>query len=105
MVEATLAYLEHSRDDHPEFAPLHDELTRFYRRRLNAIDGNVSAEPGYRPDDYERWRVLSRQLGAIQRATILHLRNQNEINDDVARTLERELDLAEARYILADRPQ
>lgn len=105
MVEATLAYLEHSRDDHPEFAPVHDELIQSYRRRLNAIDRNFSAEAGYRPEDYERWKVLSRQLGAIQRATILHLRNQNEIDDEVARSLERELDLAEARYSLADRSQ
>jgi monovalent cation/hydrogen antiporter len=105
MVEATLAYLQHTRDDHPEFAPLYDELVRAHRRRLNAIDRNVSAEAGYRPEDYERWRDLTRQVDAIQRATILHLRNQNEINDEVARTLQRELDLAEARHSLADRPQ
>ncbi len=106
MVEATLAYLEHSREDaQPEFAPLYDELIRSYRRRLNAIDGNASAEAGYRPEDYERWRDLSRQLNAIQRATILHLQVQNQINDEVARTLERELDLAEARFLLMERPQ
>ncbi|HEV3482345.1 MAG TPA: cation:proton antiporter [Candidatus Acidoferrales bacterium] len=57
---------------------------------------------GYRPEDYERWSDLSRHLMAVQRATILHLRNQNEINDEAARTLERELDLAEARSSLAD---
>jgi CPA1 family monovalent cation:H+ antiporter len=103
MLEATLAYLEHSHEDaQPEFAPLHDELIRYYRRRLNAIDGNRSADAGYRPEDYERWRDLSRHLMAVQRATILHLRNQNEIDDEVARALERELDLAEARSSLAD---
>ena len=103
MLEATLAYLEHSHEDaQQEFAPLHDELIRYYRRRLNAIEGNVSADAGYRPEDYERWRDLSRHLMAVQRATILHLRNQNEINDEVARALERELDLAEARSSLAD---
>jgi CPA1 family monovalent cation:H+ antiporter len=106
MLEATLAYLEHSREDaQSEFAQLHDELTRTYRRRLNAINGNVSAEEGYRPEDYEHWRDLSRHVIAVQRAAILHLQNQNEINDEVARSLERELDLAEARSTLANRLQ
>jgi len=106
MVEAALAYLENSREDDPEeFAPVYDELIRSYRRRLNALEGNSDAETGYRPQDYERWRGLSRQVGAIQRATILHLRNQNTINDEVTRKLERELDLAEARYSVAEQPQ
>ncbi|MGA3293660.1 MAG: Na+/H+ antiporter [Candidatus Acidiferrales bacterium] len=105
MVEAALAYLEHSReDDQPEFAPVYDELIRLYRRRMNVLESNESAEAGYRPEDYQRWRDLSRQLGALQRATILHLRNQNKINDEVLRHLERELDFAEARYSVSEQP-
>jgi CPA1 family monovalent cation:H+ antiporter len=99
MVEAALAYLEHSRGDaEAEFVPLYDEVVRLYRRRLNALDGNESAERGYRPEDYQRWNELLRHVAAIQHATVLHLRNQNKINDDVMRRLERELDLTEARY-------
>jgi len=99
MIEAALAYLEHSRDDaEPKFAPLYDELIRLYRRRLNALDSNESAESGYRPEDYRRWTELLRHVAAIQHATVLHLRNQNKINDEVMRRLERELDLTEARY-------
>ena len=99
MVEAALAYLDTAVMITRKSRQLSDELVRSHRRRLNAIDRNVSAEAGYRPEDYERWRALSRQVDAIQRATILHLRNQNEINDEVARALERELDLAEARHL------
>ncbi len=99
MVEAALAYLEHSREDaEPEFAPVYDELVHTYRRRLNALESNRQAEPGARPEDYQRWRDVSRQVGAVQRATVLLLRNQNKINDEVMRKLERELDLNEARY-------
>jgi monovalent cation/hydrogen antiporter len=99
MAEAALAYLEQSREDaETEFAPLYDELIRLYRRRLNALDSNGSAEPGYRPEDYQRWMELQRHVGAIQHATVLHLRDQNQINDEVMRRLERELDLTEARY-------
>jgi CPA1 family monovalent cation:H+ antiporter len=106
MVEAALAYLEHCREDcQVECAPLYDELIHSYRRRLNALAGNNSAKTGYRPEDYERWRDISRHVGAIQRATVLHLRNQNTINDEVTRKLERELDLTEARYSGSEQPE
>ena len=99
MVQAAVAYLEHAReDDRPEFRPVYDELIRFERHRLNMVDGNVSEDTGYRPEDYERLRQLSFQVRALQRATVLHLRNQNEINDEVMRRLEHELDLVEARF-------
>jgi monovalent cation/hydrogen antiporter len=99
MIGAALAYLEHSREDAPEeFAPLHDELIRLQKRRLNALEANSDAEQGFRPEDNERWDELSRQVRAIQRATVLHLRNQNRINDEVMRKLERELDFADARF-------
>jgi len=105
MAEAALAYLEHSREDaDAEFVPVYDELIHTYRRRLNVLESNHSAEPGYRPEDYAQWRELSRQVGKIQHATVLHLRNENKINDEVMRRLERELDLAEARYSASEQP-
>ena len=103
MAEAALAYLEQTRDDTPEeFAPIYDELITLHRRRLNVLESNESAESGSRPEDYQRWRDLSRHVGAIQRATVLHLRNENKINDEVMRKLERELDLTEARYAVSE---
>lgn len=103
MVEAAIAYLEHSRDDgDAEFAPVYDELMHTFRRRLNALESNNEAAPGARPEDYQRWRDVSKQVGAVQRATVLLLRNQNKINDEVMRKLERELDLNEARYTASE---
>ena len=99
MAEAALAYLEHSREDaEPEFTSVYDELIHTYRRRLNVLESNHEAEPGARPQDYDRWTGLLREVGKIQRATVLLMRNQNKINDEVMRKLERELDMAEARY-------
>jgi len=99
MVKAALAYLEDCRDGAAaEVAPVYDELIRLYRRRLNTLVNDKSAERGSRPEDYQLWRELSQQVRAIQRATVLHLRNQNKINDEVMRRLERELDLTDARY-------
>lgn len=104
MAEAALAYLQQSREDvPPDIAPIYDELITVQRRRLNALESNSSMENGSRPEDYQIYRDLSRQISAIQRATILLLRNQNKINDEVLRTLERELDLYEARFSASDR--
>jgi Na+/H+ antiporter len=103
MVQAALAYLEQTRDDtSKEFVPLHDELITLQRRRLNSLESNGSAEAGSRPEDYQQWRELSRHVSAIQRATVLHLRNENKINDEVMRKLERELDLTDARYAVPE---
>lgn len=99
MVEAALAYLEHSREEaEPDSVGVYDELIRVHRRRLNALEADPEATGGSQPGEYQRWTDLSRQVGAIQRATVLHLRNENRINDEVMRKLERELDLTEARY-------
>jgi monovalent cation/hydrogen antiporter len=99
MVEAALTYLEHARDeDQPEFPPVYDEFIRFERHRLNLFPDNASQEVGYRPEDYKRFRYLSRQVRALQRAAILNLRNENEINDEVMRKFENELDSVEARF-------
>jgi len=102
MVEAALAYLEHSREEaEPDMVPVFDELIRINRRRLDALE-NVKPQDGSRPHDYQRWRDLTRQIAAIQRATVLHLRNENQINDETMRKLERELDLTDARLAGSD---
>ncbi len=99
MAEAALAYLQQTREDASgQFEAMHDELITLQRRRLNSLDSDSSVDNGSGPEDYQRWRELSRHVSAIQRATVLHLRNENKINDEVMRKLERELDLTEARY-------
>jgi monovalent cation/hydrogen antiporter len=104
IIEAAIAYLEHCRqDDGGEFAVVYDDLLRFQRRRLNTIESNASAEPGYRPRDYALWRDVSKQIRAIQRASLLNLRNHNEISDEVMRKLEHEIDLMDAGFSSADK--
>jgi CPA1 family monovalent cation:H+ antiporter len=103
MVEAALTYLEHARDeDQPEFAPVYDELIHFERHRLNLFSDSASQETRHRPEDYKRFRDLSRLVRAVQRAAILNLRNENEINDEVMRKFEHELDSAEGRFEISD---
>ena len=103
MTEAAVTYLEQCREnDQPDFAHVYDELIQAQHRRLNLLDEDSSDETGNRRGDYERFRNLTLQLQSVQRAAILHLRNQNEINDEVMRKLEREIDMVELRYSPSD---
>jgi monovalent cation/hydrogen antiporter len=99
MIEAALAYLQTAREsDNPEFGPVYDELIHTQRHRLSRLETKEgAADPDQDPKHYDRYLELTRQLRAVQRAAILNLRNQNQINDETLRKLEYELDLLDAQ--------
>jgi Na+/H+ antiporter len=99
MIEAALAYLEHARElDNAGFAPVYQDLIRIQKHHLNLLPGDRAVETGYTSEDYVRYRELSKNIRALQRAALLNMRNHNKINDEVLRRLEQELDLYDVRY-------
>jgi hypothetical protein len=62
------------------------------------LPGEHTADTGYTVDHYKRFVEAARNVQSLQRAALLNLRNHNEINDEVLRRLEQELDVAEIRY-------
>jgi Na+/H+ antiporter len=98
MLEAALKHLEEKRtaDESRELAAAYDDLDMHYRRRL-AFSQEGTTEDGIDAADHARAIDLSRQLLRVERQTAVHLRNQGNINDEVLRQLERELDLSETR--------
>ena len=99
MIDAALAYLEHSREsDPPEFQPLYGDLIRLQKRRRELIDADGSSDDDASREHLAKYRSLTGRVRAVQRATILHVRNEGEIDDEVMRRLERELDLVELRF-------
>ena len=101
MIDAAIAYLEAAREsDNAEFQSVYDELIQIQRYRLGRLTRDPSA--GERdPTRFERYFELSRKLRALQRATILNLRNQGRIGDETLRKLEYELDLLDAQSAAA----
>ena len=98
MVQSAIAYLEAARDsDGSSFEPVYDELLHLQRHRLSRLDGKASDDPKHDPEHYGRFLTVSHKLRAVQRAVILNLRNQNQINDETLRKLEYELDLLDAQ--------
>lgn len=82
----------------PEHAGVYDDLARHYRGRLALVQ---SGDEEHDPQDLSTardYRRISRELYAMERNIAIQLRDRNKINDEVLRMLEREADLAEARF-------
>jgi Na+/H+ antiporter len=82
-----------------EHADIYEDLARHYGHRLTLAE---SAGNDQRQKEelalIRYYKNLSQELRALERTTALNLHNENKINDEVLRTLERELDLAEVRF-------
>jgi hypothetical protein len=92
-----IAYLEEGRltaADGLEHA--YDDLIDRYEHRL----AEVTEEEGHGASKAEVYHTLSREARAavqVERRTIIHLRDEGLISDDVLRKLERGLDLEETK--------
>jgi monovalent cation/hydrogen antiporter len=102
IIQAALAHLSHAREnDPPEFAEVYKDLAQHYHERLATLTiGGESTEDGVNPGLYQRSVDLKREILHIKRQTAVQLRNRGQINDDLLRRLERELDLDETRLSL-----
>jgi CPA1 family monovalent cation:H+ antiporter len=79
----------------PGHLPLVDQLRDRYRHRSE----HQQADPNDEAADQEllEHRQIRHEVIEAERLAVIHLRDVGEINDDVLRRLERELDLEELR--------
>lgn len=85
-----------TRDD-PEHSDVYDHIVQQYCVRLSMHPEDGDAD-GPLPEKYRVYRATSQALRAVERSSVLKMRDQNKINDEVLRKLERELDLLDTRY-------
>jgi CPA1 family monovalent cation:H+ antiporter len=97
---AAIHYLEEGRAAEGESAEhLYDDLLHRYQHRLAAVTGGArGSADGLDGESYARLREIAVGALGAERQTLLGLRERARIGDDVLRTMERELDLAESRY-------
>jgi Na+/H+ antiporter len=97
---AAIHYLEEGRVAGGESAEhLYDDLLHSYEHRLAAVTGDAGGgADGLDGESYARLRDIAVGALGAERQTLLGLRERARIGDDVLRTMERELDLAESRY-------
>jgi Na+/H+ antiporter len=100
VLTAAIHYLEEGRKVGGENGEhLYDDLLHRYRHRLAAVSsGTEGSVDGLDGETYARLQSIA--VGALEteRQTLIGLRERARIGDDVLRTMERELDLAESRY-------
>ena len=77
--------------------PLADLLHHYQHRVEEANRTPVEKEPSI--TNGEHYRRLAARLRDVERSTILRMRDRDEINDEVLRVLERELDLQDAHHL------
>jgi len=99
-LEAARAHLEAERvHSAAEFDHVYEDLIHRYRHRLAAVGGGEGEDlKGLDRETYTRLRAISAGALQTERRTLIGLRDRGRIGDDTLRRLERELDLAEARY-------
>lgn len=102
MIQAALDYLERTKRQDPSVAEAADTLADFYRRELYLTNKPDSEDEHVSWTEAAKRRNLARQTRAIERQHALKLRNEDRIHDEVLRTLERELDLLDARFAQID---
>jgi monovalent cation/hydrogen antiporter len=99
ILNTVLEYLQGlARDAKSDHASIYEDMLRHYRARATLIEagGDLKPEREIAVARYER--NLARELRALERSTAVMLRNEDKINDQLLRTIERELDLSEARF-------
>ncbi|MDQ2834819.1 MAG: Na+/H+ antiporter [Acidobacteriota bacterium] len=78
---------------------LYDDVVHRYRHRLAAVSSGAESDPdGFDADTYSRLRSIAESALQAERRTLIGLRDNGHIGDDVLRTIEHELDLAQSRY-------
>ena len=72
-------------------------LDGYYRRRLALLETGRGAEQAVAAWNAEQVHVVAQKLRNVERSVVLRLKAENKIHDEVARALEYELDLLDAR--------
>ncbi|WP_158943989.1 Na+/H+ antiporter [Granulicella sp. S190] len=100
VLKAAVRHLEEGRKrDGHDTEHVYDDILHRYRHKLAAI--GVGKEGELHEVDTEaisRMQAILEEALQAERRTLIGLRDKGKIGDDVLRTIERELDLAETRY-------
>jgi CPA1 family monovalent cation:H+ antiporter len=100
VLKSAIRYLEEGRknSDGP-VVHLYDDLVHRYRHKLAHLSaGTEKGLDGLGEEAYSLLRSIAEGALQAERRTLIGLRDRGRISDDVLRTLERELDLAESQY-------
>jgi Na+/H+ antiporter len=99
MLREALVHLARKRSKNRDQSPMYGELIASYQRRLDAMPAEREEPAQGLVDQARRSDAILAAL-EVERETLIRLRNEGLIDDEVLRTLQRELDFAESRVHL-----
>jgi monovalent cation/hydrogen antiporter len=101
-LQAALRHLKTAEEsDRPEFANVYEDLTKHYRQRLASLSREWErADEPVGPDLHKRYLDLTQEMFRVERQAAVRLRNEGQIDDELLRRMEREIDLGETRLLL-----
>jgi CPA1 family monovalent cation:H+ antiporter len=97
LVEAAIRRIDELYPVWPGHRPLLDELRERYRHRSEHVERQRGGSEDAVDRELIEHREIRRNVAEAEREALLRLRADGEIDDDVLRKLERELDLEEQR--------
>jgi CPA1 family monovalent cation:H+ antiporter len=101
VTEAALSHLEGAKQrDSEQSAAIYDDLVLHYRQRLASLQSRDESRED--AGEHDRQLGLSLEAMRVERETVIRLRDEGRINDEVLRRIERELDLSESSTAAAD---
>jgi len=104
ILRAALGRLNKEREkDSEEFSEVYDALVKMYETKIEKFSDDREPETMRARDHLDKHAHLMREMVRVERRTAVRLRDEGEINDELLRELERELDLTEQRLIIAHR--
>jgi CPA1 family monovalent cation:H+ antiporter len=104
ILSAALERLNHERKkDGEEFAEVYDSLIKMYQTKIVKFEDDNKPATLRARAHIDKHSELMQEMIRVERRTAVHLRNEGEINDELLRQLERELDLTEERLMIAHR--
>ncbi len=99
MLREALVHLDRRRSKNRDQSAMFGELIASYQRRLDAMPAQREEPVQGLVDQARRNDAILAAL-EVERQTLIRLRNEGRIDDEVLRTLQRELDFAESRVHL-----
>ncbi len=96
VLERALAFLRSRKGDEAELEAMYDDLIGHYQHRLKALDGTDQHPGSLVADHHKQISRIFRDLSRVERETAIQLRDSGEINDEVLRQIEHELDLRDS---------
>jgi monovalent cation/hydrogen antiporter len=96
MLREALVHLDRKRSKNRDQSAMFGELISSYQRRLDALPAEREKPTQGLIDQARRGEAILAAL-RVEREVLIELRNEGRIDDEVLRTLQRELDFAESR--------